>query len=804
MVGGGGDGGDDGGDDSHAAGNEPRARVALQIGRAIIVIIVVAVITEIASRAYGRWAARVSALLLLHGRVAARNAACHTQELRGRVVALGGVATHALLRDEERGLLLIATTDSLLLANLNHINRSVRELRWVATEEQMAECRAAGRDPRLDCANFLRVLHAHNESHVLLCGTGAFHPQCLFVDVHALATGGTVQQWRPQDVFPGRGRCSYDPRSPLASAMIGGRLYAGLAADFLGHDGAAFRSLGAAPTVRSEQHDTRWLHDPRFVHVEPISEGRGENEKVYFFFHERATEGETGDGRGIVSRVAQVCKDDEGGRRSLVGRWSTFLKARLVCSVPGVSGVHTHFHVLQDVFVLKRPDGRSPLIFAIFTTSSDVLRGSALCVYNMADVSAVFRGAFAHREGARHAWGPYTGRVPFPRPGTCPGGVHGTYRSTRDLPDAVVDFARAHPLVAGAVRPASGRPALVHARGDRLLTRVVAESVDATDGRYHVLYLGTDTGRLLKAVLVPGADGGDSALLLEELQLFEDGSAVTVMEISSKRRQLYVGSGTGLVQLPVQRCDLYGQACAECCLARDPHCAWDGRACSRYHAPSRRRFRRQDVRHGNPVTQCHGQPVGEAQEERQFVVAGSGALLECRPRSRHARVSWQRQTRVHVQSVTQTERLLLTEHGLLIRDARPSDAGLYACRSEELGFTRSVARLRLAVLPAPRVEAAALPRGGWGGPERGQRRGWYERLLALLSTRPEGPEPHSCEGPRSREGLGVGAHERPREERPRARELKTPWAREGTRDPAAPRIPRSVRCLRRKRQRCPS
>ncbi|XP_078728667.1 semaphorin-3G [Lampetra fluviatilis] len=751
-----------------------------------------------------------------HGLIKPRGFHRLHHKLRGRVAALGGVATHALLRDEERGVLLIATTDSLLIANLNNVNRSVRELRWAATEEQVAECRAAGKDPRLDCANFLRVLHAHNESHVLLCATGAFHPQCLFVDVHALATGGTVQQWRPQDVFPGRGRCSYDPRSPLASAMIGGHLYAGLAVDFLGHDGAAFRSLGAAPTVRSERHNTRWLHDPRFVRVEAISEGRGEDQKVYFFFHERATEGETGDdggGGGIVSRVAQVCKDDEGGRRSLVGRWSTFLKARLVCSVPaGVSGgVHTHFHVLRDVFVLKRPDGRSPLIFAIFTTSSDVLRGSALCVYDMADVSAVFRGSFAHREGARHAWGPYAGRVPFPRPGTCPGGVHGTYRSTRDLPDAVVDFARAHPLVAGAVRPASGRPALVHARGDRLLTRVVAESVDATDGRYHVLYLGTDTGRLLKAVLVPGADGCDSALLLEELQLFEDGSAVTVMEISSKRRQLYVGSGTGLVQLPVQRCDLYGQACAECCLARDPHCAWDGRACSRYHAPSRRRFRRQDVRHGNPVTQCHGQPgVGEAQEERQFVVAGSGVLLECRPRSRHARVSWQRQAGAAlVQSVAQTERLLLTEHGLLIRDARPSDAGLYACRSEEPGFTRSVARLRLAVLPAPRVEAATSPRGGRGGPGRWRPRGWYERLLALLSTRTEGPEPRSCEGPRSREGLGAGlgagAHEeRPREERSRARELKTPWAWEGTRDPAAPRIPRSVRGLRRKRQRRPS
>lgn len=31
--------------------------------------------------------------------------------------------------------------------------------------------------------NFVKLLHAYNRSHVLACGTGAFHPTCAFLEV---------------------------------------------------------------------------------------------------------------------------------------------------------------------------------------------------------------------------------------------------------------------------------------------------------------------------------------------------------------------------------------------------------------------------------------------------------------------------------------------------------------------------------------------------------------------------------------------------------------------------------------------
>lgn len=34
-----------------------------------------------------------------------------------------------------------------------------------------------------ECANFIKVLKAYNQTHLYACGTGAFHPVCTYIDV---------------------------------------------------------------------------------------------------------------------------------------------------------------------------------------------------------------------------------------------------------------------------------------------------------------------------------------------------------------------------------------------------------------------------------------------------------------------------------------------------------------------------------------------------------------------------------------------------------------------------------------------
>lgn len=71
----------------------------------------------------------------------------------------------------------------------------------------------------------------------------------------------------------------------------------------------------------------------------------------------------------VVSRVARVCKNDVGGSpRVLEKQWTSFLKARLNCSVPGDS--HFYFNVLQAVTGVVSLGGR-PVVLAVFSTPSN-------------------------------------------------------------------------------------------------------------------------------------------------------------------------------------------------------------------------------------------------------------------------------------------------------------------------------------------------------------------------------------------------------------------------------------------------
>ncbi|KAL0201669.1 hypothetical protein M9458_004856, partial [Cirrhinus mrigala] len=71
----------------------------------------------------------------------------------------------------------------------------------------------------------------------------------------------------------------------------------------------------------------------------------------------------------MVSRVARVCKGDLGGsQRVLERQWTSFLKARLNCSIPGDS--HFYFNLLQSTSPIIRMQGRD-VILGVFSTPSN-------------------------------------------------------------------------------------------------------------------------------------------------------------------------------------------------------------------------------------------------------------------------------------------------------------------------------------------------------------------------------------------------------------------------------------------------
>uniref|UniRef100_UPI0037E8E32B semaphorin-3aa isoform X2 n=1 Tax=Semicossyphus pulcher TaxID=241346 RepID=UPI0037E8E32B len=663
------------------------------------------------------------------------------------LVTFNGLANSSsydtFLLDEERGRLLVGAEDHIFSFDLVNINRDHKQIAWPATPSKRDECKWAGKDFVRECNNFIRVLQPYNQTHLYICGTGAFHPICAFLEMGKRAEDNI---FRLASHFEnGRGKSPYDPKMLSASLLIDGELYSGTSADFMGRDFAIFRTLGDHHPIRTEQHDSRWLNDPRFVGVNLIPESDNpEDDKIFLFFKENAMDGEH-TGKATIARIGQLCKNDMGGHRSLVNKWTTFLKARLMCSVPGVNGIDTHFDELQDVFLMSSKDPKNPVIYAVFTTSSNIFKGSAVCMYNMADIRRVFLGPYAHRDGPNYQWVPFQGRVPYPRPGTCPSKTFGGFDSTKDLPDDVITFARGHPAMYNPVHPIGGRPIMVRTDVEYQFSQLVVDRVEAEDGQYDVMFIGTDMGTVLKVVMIPRESWHDlEEVVLEEMTVFREPTPITAMELSTKQQQLYLGSALGVSQMSLHRCEVYGKACAECCLARDPYCAWDGTECSRYFPTAKRRTRRQDIRNGDPLSQCsdlqHHEDAdglgGSVEDRSVYGVENSSMFLECSPKSQRALIYWQLQKpnddRKH--EIKLDDRVLRTDQGLLIRSLSQSDSGIYHCQAVEHGFIQPLLRLNLQVIPSQKLSdiLPGLPGAGGGVGHPAKHRLWYRDFLSLL------------------------------------------------------------------------
>ncbi|XP_038150009.1 semaphorin-3B isoform X1 [Cyprinodon tularosa] len=649
----------------------------------------------------------------------------------------------AMLLDEERGRLFVGAKNFLLSLSLDNIAKQEHKIYWPAPVDWREECNWAGKDITSDCVNYVKIVHHYNRTHLYACGTGAFHPTCAFVEVgHRMEDH--VFKIDPSKVEDGKGKSPYDPRHTAASVLIGDELYAGVATDLMGRDFTIFRSLGKRPSIRTEQHDSRWLSEPKFVGSFWVPESENpDDDKIFFFFRETAVEAQ-GLGKSTYSRIGQLCRNDMGGQRSLVNKWTTFLKTRLICSVPGADGSDTYFDELRDVFLLQTRDRKNPLVYTVFSTSSSsVFKGSAVCLYSMNDIRRAFLGPFAHKEGPNYQWVPFQGKVPYPRPGMCPSKTFGSFESTKGFPDDVIQFARHHPLMYNPVYPMSRRPVFVRTNVDYSFTQIVVDRVNAADGQYDVMFIGTDKGTVLKVISVPKESWNNmEELLLEELEVFKDASSVINMQISSKRQQLYVGSDTGIAQVPLHRCSVYGKACAECCLARDPYCAWDGTSCTRYLPNTKRRFRRQDVRNGDPNTLCSGDHhKHHVAEKTLYGVEGSSTFLECIPKSLQAKVTWtyQKHPQNPREEVRLDERILHTERGLLIRRVLKRDAGVYQCHAMEHGFTQTLLGITLEVVPSTssvsKLHSDAPvrldPRSA-GGSSLTNQKFWYRDFMQLV------------------------------------------------------------------------
>uniref|UniRef100_A0A3P8Y1P6 Sema domain-containing protein n=1 Tax=Esox lucius TaxID=8010 RepID=A0A3P8Y1P6_ESOLU len=595
-----------------------------------------------------------------------------------------------LLLEEDNGVLYVGARGALYALDTANVSKPGNpKIDWEASAEQKKQCLNKGKNNQTECYNHIRLLQRYNETHLYVCGTHAFRPLCAYIDVEHFNFSSGFEE--------GRDRCPYDPAKGYAGLIVDGEMFSASQYEF--RSSPDIRRNFPFPTLRTEEAPTRWLLEADFVGSALLKESTnssvGDDDKIYFFFTERSQEQMAYPSQTRVARVARVCKGDWGGQRTLQRKWTSFLKARLVCSVPDYE---LQLNVLRSVFVLQGPDVHNSVFYGVFGLEWKNIKASAVCQYSFADMQRAFEGPYMEVHDSK--WREYTGKVPEPRPGSCITDVHRSkgINSSRDLPDNVLTFARRHPLMSTQVHPVGGRPLLFKRSVNYV--KMAVHRVEALDGLvYTVLFLGTDEGWLHRAVEVRG-----QMHIIEELQLFERPQPVDSMVISQRQRSLFVGSSSAVLRVPLSSCRRY-TSCFDCVLSRDPFCGWDGALCVDISSLTNRSSLIQDVQRGNRG--CSNS-LGAVAERRRSVMSGDDVLLQCELRSNLAVPRWTLDGR-ELQGYGLDSGHRVGTDGLLLIGARPEQSGEYRCYAAEKDVWALVRTYSVRVQPDPPLSVRPLP-----------------------------------------------------------------------------------------------
>ncbi|XP_021930956.1 semaphorin-1A isoform X3 [Zootermopsis nevadensis] len=466
---------------------------------------------------------------------------------------------HFKLLEKDQNSLLVGARNIVYNISLRDLSEFTEQrIEWHSSGAHRELCYLKGKSED-DCQNYIRVLAKIAENRVLICGTNAYKPLCR----HYHFKDG---DYAMEKEYEGRGLCPYDPDHNSTAVYSDGQLYTATVADFSGTDPLIYRE-----PLRTERSDLKQLNAPNFV------SSMAYEDYIFFFFRETAVE-YINCGKTVYSRVARVCKHDKGGPHQFGDRWTSFLKSRLNCSVPG--DYPFYFNEIQstsDIIDGSYGDHVEKLIYGVFTTPVNSIGGSAVCAFSVKSILETFEGPFKEQETMNSNWLAVPGlKVPEPRPGQC-------VNDSRTLPDVSVNFVKSHTLMDEAVPAFFSRPLLIRISLQYRFTKIaVDQQVRTPDGKaYDVLFIGTDDGKVIKVLNSASFDSDKSvnSVVIEEIQVLPPSVAVKnlyVVRMDGEESKLVVVSDDEIQAVKLQRCNSDKITnCRECVALQDPYCAWD-------------------------------------------------------------------------------------------------------------------------------------------------------------------------------------------------------------------------------------
>ncbi|XP_072883356.1 semaphorin-4G-like [Hemitrygon akajei] len=616
--------------------------------------------------------------------------------------------------EEDQGVLYVGAREAIFALNMNDItDKSMKMIHWETPSEKRLDCLKKRGYKKVDCYNYIRFLQRFNATHLFTCGTNSFKPHCAYIE---------IEKFTLSDVHSGKNICPYNPTVGYTGVIIDNKIYAATLYEF--HSGQA--NIKRFPEMRSfkmedwfsnspngfccsslkvpevsvpvphtpscafisRKHSllSRFVSDLEFVDSvllrESVNSSVGDDDKIYFFFTEKLAREYEFNGKPEVSWVARICKSDKGGMKILQSKWTSFLKSRLICSIPEYG---FHYNNLKSIYVLNQEHWQDAVFYGVFVSQWQNIETSAVCQYTSADIRKTFEGPYKKNRESPRWWSRYIHRVPEPRPGSC---ITDEFRkagfmTSYDLPDDVLDFVKRHPLMDEEVRPVGGRPLFTKKQVN--YTKIVVDTVTALDGeQYNVMFIGTDKGWIHKVV-----SSGASTHIVEEIRLYKDLQPVESLVLAKTQGTLFVGSQSGVTQLPVSNCHVY-KNCWDCVLARDPYCGWDGCVCQDIRMQKNRTSLIQDIANGNK-----GCLDSNSNVINRRVPDGSDIYLRCDLSSNTATVQWEF-----------CGSKILSGGGphywqvgtsLVVMKAHSPDSGVYICYAQENGISYAVTSYKVSV-----------------------------------------------------------------------------------------------------------
>lgn len=426
-------------------------------------------------------------------------------------------------------------------------------IEWPSSEAHAQLCSLKGKTED-DCQNYIRIFVNLGPDLYLVCGTNSYKPLCRQYSVE----NGKYEIVKEMD---GVGICPYNPEHNSTAVFYEDQLYSATVADFSGGDPLIYRK-----PQRTELSDLKQLNAPNFVNSVPYGD------YIFFFYRETAVEF-INCGKVIYSRVARVCKDDKGGPHQFGERWTSFLKTRLNCSVPGEYPFY--FDEIQSTSDIVRgrygSNDTLDIIYGTLTTPVNAIGGSAICAYNMNDILRVFEGTFKHQETINSNWLPVPkDKVPEPRPGRC-------VNDSRLLPENSVNFVKSHSLMENTLPNLFQKPILIRVSLQYRFTAIAVDAqVPSINGNaYDVIYVGTDNGKVLKVVNIANLAAKTSkAVVISENTILPNGASVKQLKVVPGYGKVLVVGRDEVRLAELNHCSAAND-CMKCISLQDPHCAWN-------------------------------------------------------------------------------------------------------------------------------------------------------------------------------------------------------------------------------------